>query len=81
MPEDGETWYTTFIEGNYDSPSDQLIVSLYYSLTMLSTVGYGDLFPISNLEMIVGVICMWMGVASFSVIMDQFSQCQEDFDF
>ena len=37
---------------------------------MLSTVGYGDLFPISNLEMIVGVICMWMGVASFSVIMD-----------
>ena len=81
MPEDGDTWYTTFIEGNYDQPSDQLIVSLYYSLTMLSTVGYGDLFPISNLEMIVGVICMWMGVASFSVIMDQFSQCQEDFDF
>ena len=47
---------------------------------MLSTVGYGDLYPISNLEKIVGVFCMWIGVAVFSVIMEQFSECQVDFD-
>lgn len=67
---DGATWYTTFIEGNDYDKTDKLIVSLYYSLTMLSTVGYGDLYPISNLEKVVGVFCMWIGVAVFSVIMD-----------
>ena len=57
-----------------------MVVSLYYALTMLSTVGYGDLYPISNLEKIVGVFCMWIGVAVFSVIMEQFQECQEDFE-
>lgn len=72
MPEDGNTFITTFFDGNEWDSTDHLIVSLYYSLTMLSTVGYGDLFPISNLEKIVGLFCMWIGVAVFSVIMEQF---------
>jgi hypothetical protein len=37
---------------------------------MLSTVGYGDLYPISNIEMIIAVVCMMIGVAVFSVVMN-----------
>ena len=39
---------------------------------MLSTVGYGDLFPLSNSERIIGVFCMMAGVATFSTVMGNF---------
>jgi potassium voltage-gated channel Eag-related subfamily H protein 8 len=39
---------------------------------MLSTVGYGDFYPISNLEMISAVVIMMGGVAFFSFIMSNF---------
>lgn len=46
---------------------------------MLSTVGYGDLFPLSNLERLIGVFCMMLGVATFSTVMGQFQQINEEF--
>ena len=63
------TWYTKFVKDKYDHFFDQLIVSLYFALTMLSTVGYGDMYPITNLEKILSVIWMFLGVAIFSIIM------------
>ena len=47
---------------------------------MLSTVGYGDMFPLSNLERVIGVLCMMVGVAVFSLVMGQFTTIQEEFD-
>ena len=38
---------------------------------MLSTVGYGDFYAISDLEMVFAVICMMIGVGVFSVVMNQ----------
>lgn len=49
-----------------------MIVSCYYALTTLSTVGYGDYYPISNIERILAVIIMLGGVAFFSYIMGNF---------
>jgi len=46
---------------------------------MLSTVGYGDLFPISNIEMVVGVLLMMIGVSVFSIVMGQFEETQDEF--
>lgn len=46
---------------------------------MLSTVGYGDMFPLSNLERIIGVLCMMIGVAVFSLVMGQFTEIHEEF--
>ena len=45
---------------------------LYFALTTLSTVGYGDYHPISNIEMIFTCITMMGGVAFFSYIMGNF---------
>ena len=41
----------------------------YFALTTLSTVGYGDLAPQSNVEKIFGIIIMILGIALFSYIM------------
>ena len=47
-------------------------MSCYYALTTLSTVGYGDYYPISNQERFAAVIVMLGGVAFFSYIMGNF---------
>jgi hypothetical protein len=60
----------------YDLPSKtnyhKLVISCYFALTTLSTVGYGDFHPISNLERVVAVFIMLIGVAFFSYIMSSF---------
>ncbi|CAI2360541.1 unnamed protein product [Moneuplotes crassus] len=50
----------------------QLVVSCYFALTTLSTVGYGDYYPISNIERIIACMIMLVGVAFFSYIMGNF---------
>ena len=48
---------------------NKIIVSWYYSMTTLTTVGYGDYYPISNTEIFVAVCYMLCGVVFFSYIM------------
>ena len=74
-----ETWYSTFNLEQY-TIMNRLVVSCYYTLTMLSTVGYGDMYPISNLEKLVAVFCMMFGVALFSIIMGEFQVTQEQYE-
>lgn len=50
----------------------KIITTAYFSITTLSTVGYGDLYPISISEKIVGMFIMLFGVAFFSFIMSSF---------
>ena len=45
---------------------------MYYALTTLSTVGYGDFFPVSVAEKIVGSIIQIFGVTFFSILMNGF---------
>lgn len=47
----------------------KVIVSWYYSMTTLTTVGYGDFYPISNTEIFMAVCYMLCGVVFFSYIM------------
>lgn len=50
----------------------QLITSCYFSITTLSTVGYGELYPISKIEKVLGMVVMLLGVGFFSYIMGSF---------
>ena len=65
------TWYNIFLKSE-ENELRQVIKSCYFAITTLSTVGYGDIFPISNLEMIIAVVVMLCGVAFFSYIMGNF---------
>lgn len=59
-----------FIE--YDN-FNRLVISIYFILTTLATVGYGDYYPQSELEKIVDIFIMLMGIAFFSYIMSNFT--------
>ena len=51
---------------------DRVIVSMYFMLTTLSTVGYGDLHPLSITEKAVGAVVQILGVTIFSIVMNSF---------
>ena len=65
--EDETFWYEFNMEEK--SIGDRLIVCWYYSMTTLTTVGYGDYYPKSNTEIFVAVCYMLCGVVFFSYIM------------
>ena len=58
----------------------QLLISCYYVLTTLSTVGYGDYFPISNNERVFAIFLMLGGVAFFSYIMGNFIEIISNYE-
>lgn len=75
----------TFVKNNGlvgDDVSDyrRVIVSCYFALTTLSTVGYGDYYPISNGERIYSILIMLAGVAFFSYIMGSFIAIISNYD-
>ena len=45
---------------------DRLILNSYFVLTTLTTVGYGDISPVSNFEQALGIILMILGIGFFS---------------
>ena len=51
---------------------DRLIRCMYFMLTTLSTVGYGDLYPTSIAEKVVGSLIQIIGVTIFSIVMNAF---------
>ena len=51
-----------------------LVTMMYFSLTVLSTVGYGDYYPVVPSEMLLCSFFMMMGVAVFSWIMGEVSK-------
>src|SRR5438046_2382641 len=51
---------------------ERLIISFYFALTVLVTVGYGDYYPLSNIEIVSVSIFMIFGVVFFSYIMGSF---------
>jgi hypothetical protein len=48
------------------------VIGLYFGFTTLSTVGFGDYAPRSNVERLVGAFILLSGVAMFSYLMGNF---------
>ena len=64
-----ETWYTNIME---KTDLERFVISCYFILTTLSTVGYGDYSPVSIVEKIIGSVIMFCGVIYFSLLMGKF---------
>jgi hypothetical protein len=52
---------------------------MYFSFTSLSTVGFGDYHPRSNVERVVAAFILLFGVAVFSYCMGIFVEILQDF--
>ena len=77
------TGQTNFIKYNNLEGLDnshKLIISCYFALTTLSTVGYGDYYPVSNIERTITVVIMLCGVAFFSFIMGNFIEIISNYE-
>lgn len=51
---------------------NKLVLCLYFMLTTLSTVGYGDYFPRTVAEKLLGSLVMIIGSSIFSMVMSDF---------
>jgi hypothetical protein len=58
---------------------ENLVIVLYFSFTTLSTVGFGDYNPKSEMERIITAFILLIGVACFSYIMTQFIEMLMDY--
>jgi hypothetical protein len=52
---------------------ERLVLSSYYAISTLTTVGYGDYIPRNNLERLFSIFIMLLGVAMFSYVMGNFT--------
>lgn len=62
------------------STYQKVLISCYYALTTLSTVGFGDYYPVSNVERVIAVLIMLGGVAFFSYIMGNFIEIISNYE-
>lgn len=58
----------------------QMVIVSYFALTTLSTVGYGDYYPISTNELIIAIFFMLGGIGFFSYIMNSFQEIIKNYD-
>ena len=58
-----------------------MIAVVYFAFTTLATVGFGDLRPKSNAELITGSLIILFGVAVFSFIMGNFLEMLNEFKY
>jgi hypothetical protein len=61
------------------SIQESIITLLYYALTTLSTVGYGDFMPMSIMERGIGVLVEIIGVTFFAILVNNFTEVTVSF--
>lgn len=48
------------------------LINFYFALTTLSTVGFGDFYPKTDIERVIGIFVIFLGVAIFAYIIGEF---------
>jgi hypothetical protein len=46
---------------------------MYFAATMLATVGYGDIYAITNIERVFSIFCMFIGVGFVTYFLETLS--------
>ena len=62
------------------SQSDKYLRAIYWAVTTFSTVGYGDVVPVNNIEKIFTIFWMCFGAAFYSFIVSSLSSAVSDTD-
>jgi|TARA_B110000285_G_C15065596_1_gene584929 hypothetical protein len=72
----------TWMEGDFAAlgSSDQYLTSFYFTITTITTVGYGDISGGTNVEKIFCICMMLSGVISFSVLSGSLANILQNYD-
>ena len=62
--------FITYFNLQHKSATDLVIITTYFSLTSLTTIGLGDFRPTNDLERLVCAFILLFGVSIFSYIMN-----------
>lgn len=74
-----ETWVGVMELQDSDT-SDQYVASMYWAVTTLTTVGYGDIVPTTTIERVVSIIWMIFGLCFFSFTVSSLSSLLNSID-
>ena len=76
------TWLTEYDGGSaVDAPTDvQYLYSVYWALTTLTTVGYGDITPANNAERSYALVCLLLGALVFGYLLSTIGELLSNVD-
>lgn len=77
---DCDSTFAQLADVNKGNGFQKLVVTCYFTLTTLATVGYGDQTPQNNFEKIICIFLMIVGIAFFSYIMGNFNDVLINYD-
>ena len=58
----------------------KLIANFYFALTVLSTTGYGDFYPVTTPERLVVILIQLIGIVVFSTVMATFMDLVQEYN-
>lgn len=73
------TWVNQYIDNErfrngYGNKAELYIISLYWCISTLTSVGYGDIVARNSFEMIVAIVISWTGATIFGFMLGYLSQ-------
>lgn len=74
-----DTWVVRYGFQDYDTPT-LYIISLYWALTTMSTVGYGDITAGTEFEQVIAMGMMFMSILVFSFVIGSLSSMLSNID-
>ena len=68
-----QNWITT-CDLQDKGADEQYITSLYWAFTTMTTTGYGDVYPVTNIEKLFGMACMLVSCGVFAYVVGSIEQ-------
>ena len=73
--EEPHIWTDQIFSFYQRSNFDMYIAAMYWAMMTVTTIGYGDIYPVTSLERGYVMVAMFIGAAIFAYVMPLFNPC------